>query len=97
MRPIDVDNLKARLRNSYKRRESALRTLGISNEAKGIIDSLIDVIDEEPTVDSVKHAHWMTDDYEVSYTCSACGWAILFRKPTNYCPHCGAKMDEAIK
>lgn len=56
MRLIDADNLKARLRNSYKRNESALRVIGISDEAKGIIDCLIDVIEEEPTVDPVTHA-----------------------------------------
>lgn len=59
MRLIDTDNLKARLEDIYKRRESDLRVSGIIDDVKGIIDALIDVIDEEPTITSVKHGHWI--------------------------------------
>ena len=37
-----------------------------------------------------KHAHWHFD--EVSYECSAC--KEVYRSGYNYCPYCGAKMDE---
>lgn len=68
-----------------------------------IVDAL-NVIDEQPTADviEVKHGRWIEDrlcttnggTYGVR-RCSVCedyyqdvgyGW--------NYCPHCGAKMDE---
>lgn len=97
MRTIDVDNLKARLRNSYKRKESSLKALGVSDEAKGIIDSLIDVIDEEPTVALVKRGHWIQKptsrmQYYQDYECSECG--IVEDEIVRYCPNCGALMQE---
>ena len=49
----------------------------------------------------VVHAHWVPceDEYEDEYKCSACGGTQFFAMtPQNegweYCPHCGAKMDE---
>ena len=61
------------------------------------------VIEEEPGEDvkPVVHAHWVPceDNYEDEYKCSACGGTQFFAMtPQNegweYCPHCGAKMDE---
>lgn len=53
-----------------------------------------------PTVDLYKHGRWINKGFE-PIRCSVCGitvdaingipWAI---KSFNYCPHCGAKMDE---
>lgn len=49
----------------------------------------------------MEHAHWITDEYwRVLYTCSNCGWyfaAEMDIEEYNYCPHCGAKMDEEEK
>lgn len=57
-------------------------------------------IENAPTVDPFKHGHWDCKGFE-PVRCSVCGitvdaingipWAI---KSFNYCPHCGAKMDE---
>lgn len=93
MKPIDTDNLKARLRGIYRRRESDPRVRGVIDEVKGIIDSLIDVIDNMPTVYPVKHGHWifLTDrNFNEMYKCSACRDTVS--KPSKYCPHCGAFM-----
>lgn len=53
-----------------------------------------------PTVDAVevKHGHWIYREYGYPlahnfYTCSVCG-SSRGLNIDNYCPHCGAKMDE---
>lgn len=58
-------------------------------------------IDNVPTIDAepVRHGHW-----KESSTCSVCGKRavkkVIFCDETlwedkyDYCPHCGAKMDE---
>ena len=65
------------------------------------------VIDKEPGEDvmPVVHAHWVPDESETgdgsnTYKCSACGeiQVLIYGTPNengwNYCPNCGAKMDE---
>lgn len=59
-------------------------------------------IDDAPTVDPVKHGHWVEQEHEdwkwsKEYRCSECGQYRLVTTPVgrewNYCPSCGAKMD----
>ena len=50
-----------------------------------------------PTVDAVKHGHWTDRAKSIigvpTEACSVCAeWSIGFDK--DYCPNCGAKMDE---
>ena len=65
-------------------------------EQKKVFDTIVDV---QPTVDAepVRHGHWnikplwQGSDAKY-YECSVCGkpeWWV-----SDYCPHCGAKMDE---
>ena len=67
------------------------------------IAGAMNAIDEIPAADvaPVRHGHWIEqenwapDDYY--YTCSACGedYNTIDGTPDyNFCPHCGAKMDE---
>ena len=49
----------------------------------------------------VRHGHWVErDDGEIYYKCSSCGFHAygvaleILEGNYNYCPHCGAKMDE---
>lgn len=42
----------------------------------------------------IRHGHWIGGDYDIR-KCSVCGGLELGR--TQYCPHCGAKMDEVGK
>ena len=62
---------------------------------------IIDLIDEQPTVDAkpVRHGHWIKANDPMSSPfdtmkrclCSECReWAAV----TSYCPNCGAKMDD---
>lgn len=50
---------------------------------------------EAPTVEAkpVVHAHWLKRDIDHTWNrCSACGDNSHY--PSNYCPNCGAQMDE---
>ena len=53
-------------------------------------------IKAQPTVDPVKHGHWIFVEKMVSYIkCSECGDDICWvnTKRPKYCPSCGARMD----
>lgn len=61
------------------------------------------VIKAEPTVDAepVKHGHWIKyyeTDNGRCLRCSKCQCLMVFivgdGREDNYCPNCGAKMDE---
>lgn len=58
------------------------------------------MIAEQPTVDPVKHGHWIdprTDVDGMYEFCSVCGEdadITHYGKHFAYCPNCGAKMDE---
>ena len=56
-------------------------------------------IEEAPTVDAepVRHGRWEYNSAEYAmgiphYECSICGETVA--EKTNYCPFCGAKMQE---
>lgn len=88
MRLIDADELK----ESVKRFTSVF--------VKYDWREICEMLNDAPTVDPIKHGHWVNKGFE-PVRCSVCGitvdaingipWAI---KSFNYCPHCGAKMDE---
>lgn len=58
-------------------------------------------IDDAPTVDAepVRHGRWIkrdiVPDYMWKYCCSCCH--SDGERRYNYCPHCGAKMDEGVQ
>ena len=81
MRTIDADRLK--------RSFEANTPIAFQDCVPGIHS----VIDLEPTVEAepVRHGHWTVTRWFVQ--CSECGEAFPLT-PTNYCPNCGAKMDE---
>lgn len=73
-----------------------------ANEVENIILQI-------PTVDPVKHGHWIIRDIPGTYfyqiICSECGEDVTSTAPCigflpdarvlwDYCPYCGAKMDE---
>lgn len=57
-------------------------------------------IKAQPTVDPVKHGHWILDEnekipcYQIK-TCSLCGCRVNGTQ-FNFCPHCGAKMEVMV-
>ena len=64
------------------------------------LDMAIKALEKEPcTVDAklIVHAHWIKG-IPANITCSNCDFTICTDGKTcqklDYCPHCGAKMDE---
>lgn len=59
-------------------------------------DMALSAIDETPTADvaPVVHAHWMGGGGLCSPYCSNCKKYSPRGERFNYCPNCGAKMDE---
>ena len=62
------------------------------------LDDMNGTLESAPTVDAVRHGHWeYASAYKGAdfgfYKCTECGQPFWF-KDMNYCPHCGAKMDE---
>lgn len=71
-------------------------------------DTILDLVDSIHTVDAVPvvHGWWESVDSSywrwtssnavsvshTTYRCGRCGWGTVVK--TNYCPNCGAKMDE---
>ena len=64
--------------------------------AKKLVRSIVyrtPTADVEPVI----HAHWIRyPDCGVT-KCSNCGWSIEECWDSDYCPHCGAKMDETVE
>lgn len=63
----------------------------------GFITKIMDIIKELPSADTERHAHWLfMGDVGVT-KCSKCDWSICeCLNDYEYCPNCGAKMDEVI-
>lgn len=102
-RYVDVDELRAGVdaTNWYHIRDGRLVS-GARNDLEPLykaadIVELVDLL-EPADVAPVVHAHWILyDDNKDIWDCSQCKnhvfVDVLFCKG-NYCPNCGAKMDE---
>lgn len=68
------------------------------------LDDMKDTLENAPTIDAepVRHGHWIFSQDDAKGTCSCCQYPIYGKPyngqylitPYNYCPNCGAKMDE---
>lgn len=66
------------------------------------VDDLKMELDEAPTIEAepIRHGKWtITEVFDFkNMTCSSCGWLYEYyagmEEEWNYCPHCGARMDE---
>ena len=94
-RYIDADEAYAVLSNYYHRQTE------IQHEA------LREALGRVPTVDTVKHGHWLDDGQRLGnnnecaiHECDQCGETVYVYlndpRRWNYCPKCGAKMYEEI-
>ena len=94
MRLIDADQFKAKLLSFMDRKAPT------PSDTDCILDGVLNLLEEQPTIDPVKHGHWIEQvkikkDGEVRlvhWRCSLCG-CFLGTNTANYCPACGAKMD----
>ena len=90
MRLVDVDELKKQMCNECFGGNCGYRCYEWT------------LMNNAPTVDPVKHGHWVEQEHEdwkwlKEYRCSECGKYRLVTTPVgrewNYCPYCGAKME----
>lgn len=68
------------------------------------MEEIVDWVEQQPTIEAklIAHAHW--EEGVPFHQCSNCnGFALSFdnepyRKVilSNFCPHCGAQMDERV-
>ena len=69
----------------------------LTEGAYGYVD--VKQIADAPTIDAVpvRHGHWETNsDRPDTLICSVCkcGFDMWKHDPHNFCPNCGARMDE---
>ena len=77
------------------------RTIAENTWADGLWDAITALCEmDTANVAPVKHGKWVSDKWGDHY-CSCCGEYAIDRGEfdsgdilTDYCPHCGAKMDE---
>ena len=91
-------------KNEYIERGAAINRLlsvAVTDDVFGMgvqfgVGHAIAVLNEAPAADvvEVKHGTWI-HDYNNVYGCSECleRETMSPKKPKNYCPNCGAKMD----
>ena len=110
-RYIDADVFKVSITKYGALHLSHKKLPIIKNEAKELIRDICFAIDAQSTVDAVpvKHGHWIRGKaYPHHIFCSNCYrtyvpndetemWKDQTRLPRNYCPECGAKMDEVTE
>lgn len=87
-RYIDADNIVDSLNEAQNEFDIFYKGLG---KAKSIVM-------EQPTADAapVRHAHWMGGGGLCSPYCSNCKKYSPSGVRFDYCPYCGAKMDEEV-
>lgn len=99
-RLVDADALKELIANNVYPVQDAFNDRDYGMFWTGGIEK---AIDDAPTVDPVKHGHWVEvqriheTDHTAICECSLCGdtvWVYDGQRAWNYCPKCGAKMDE---
>ena len=97
MRLIDVDQFKAKLLSFMDRKATT------PSDTDCILDGVLNLLEEQPTVAPVKHGHWEylgERDGAHVFECSECHDRINTVNPnwlSKYCSGCGAKMDGDTK
>jgi rubrerythrin len=57
-------------------------------------EALREALDRVPAADVVEVRHGRWEDTEFGWLCPLCKKAVCGYNKPNYCPSCGAKMDE---
>ena len=72
-------------------------------DREAVLMKLMQAISDMPAADvaPVVHGHWIEKEkytFGIMYDCSLCDNRILDNGYSwNYCPNCGAKMDEEVE
>ena len=71
------------------------------------VSQVKELIDKAPTIEAepIRHSHWDDDSVMFYRKCPECGRCVEWNKNIfldgngeyNFCPNCGAKMNEVIK
>lgn len=86
-RAIDADELIIKVNEDICRTDCVISTMFDRRFKK--------LVEEAPTIDTVKHGKWVKDRERDMLRCSACEdfyvdkWLYWY----NHCPNCGARMD----
>ena len=98
MSKIVVERVQAR-RDLHQKVKELFPYEKVAEPIYKYICDFIDEYDDAPTIDAepIRHAHWeVIDEAEpMRYGCSACHRLVWHTE--NYCPNCGAKMDEVTE
>lgn len=97
MRLVDADQMAADENEAYMN-ASLLVKDNVNSGINYVVHKKIQrLIADTPTADPVKHAHWM-EKYVGGmflWKCSICNAHAIIK--SDYCPNCGARMDEVIE
>lgn len=91
-RLIDADQFKAKLLSFMDRKSTT------PSDTDCILDGVLNLLEEQPTIDPVKHGRWIhgSSGENIRVTCSECGYKVNYFwdswQDAKYCPNCGAKM-----
>ena len=92
-RLIDADQFKAKLLSFMDRKAPT------PSDTDCILDGVLNLLEEQPIIDPVKHGHWIhgSSSENIRVTCSECGYKVNYFwdswQDALYCPKCGARMD----
>lgn len=93
MRLIDADQFKAKLLSCMDRKATT------PSDTDCILDSVLNLLEEQSTIDPVKHGHWIyvgAHNGVHLFECSLCHCGLNTENPdwlSKYCSGCGAKME----
>ena len=79
----------------YIKREDTIKAIESETYRHDYLDHVIDIIEYIPSADvaPVRHGRW--EEYGKTWWCSECGFETWLR--WDYCPDCGARMDEEVE
>ena len=94
-RLIDAEKTKACIQNVVE------HLLEAGNpEMAGSLQFATEIVDAQPTIDTVKRGKWSRpmEGKARLFQCNLCGGltythGLATRKPYDFCPNCGARMD----
>ena len=95
---IDADELRARMYHEAFETDSDMQRWDSGCWIR--YKMFENALKQMPAADvaEVKHSHWVKDDDSIIHGhCYHCGWAAIWQETdifgSNYCPNCGASMD----